>query len=158
PLVLCAILLREIINFDSRFPRERAAIESRLSFLQALSPSEKRNVTKGFADLSLSPDLLAADWVNSPQRFEENLSAYLWASKHHDAFRDTAITFAQQVDKAIPPWNPGANRWVVVVLGADLQKEGYPLFRKLRPHGVFFPRVAGDAGMSAVTGELARRA
>jgi hypothetical protein len=158
PLVLCAVLLREIINFDFRFPRERAAIEARLAFLEALPQGERRSLTRGFADLSLSPDLLAADWVRSPQRFEENLSAYLWASKQHDQFRDTAVVFAQQVDKAIPPWNPGASRWVVVVLGPDLRKDGYPLFRKLRPQGVFFPRVTGDAGMTAVLGELDRRA
>lgn len=158
PLVLCAILVREIISFDSRFPRERAAIESRLALLESLSPGDRQSLTRGFADLSLSPDLLAADWVRYPQRFEEALSAHLWASKQFDAFRDTAIAFAQQVDKAISPWNPAAHRWVVVVLGPDLRKEGYRLFRKLRPQGVFFPNVAGDGGMTAVLGELDRRA
>jgi len=158
PLVLCAILMREIINFDSRFPRERAAIEARLAFLESLSPAQRQILASGFADLSLSPDLLAADWVRSPQRFEEILSAHLWASKQYDAFRNTATVFAQKIDEAVPPWNPGARRWVVVVLGPDLRKDGYPLFRKLRPHGVFFPHVAGAGGMNEVLDELGRRA
>ena len=157
PLVLCAVMMREIINLDYRFPRERAAIEARLAFLESLSTGDRQKLTKGFADLSLSPDLLAADWVHSPQRFEEDLSAHLWASKQYDAFRDAATAFAQQVDRAIPAWNPGAHRFVVIVLAPDLRKDGYPLFRKLKPHGVFFPRVAGDGGLAAVLRELDRR-
>jgi hypothetical protein len=158
PLVLCAVLMREIINYDVRFPRERAAIEFRLAFLESLSADERRSLTRGFADLSLSPDLVAADWVHFPQRFEEALSAHLWASKQHDAFRNTATVFAEQVDKGLPAWNLGARRWVVVVLDSELRNDSYPLFRKLRPHGVFFPRVAGDGGMKAILGELDRRA
>jgi hypothetical protein len=158
PLVLCAVMMREIINFDIRFPRERAAIEYRLSNLESLSAEDRRNLTEGFANLSLSPDLLAVDWVRSPQKFEELLSAHLWASKQYDAFRETATVFAQQVDKGIPAWNPGARRCVVIVLGPDLRKDGYPLFRKLRPHGVFFSSVTGDGGMGAILGELNQRA
>lgn len=158
PLVLCAVMLREIINFDVRFPRERAAIEFRLSYLESLSAEDRRNLTIGFANLSLSPELLTADWVCSPQKFEELLSAHLWASKQYDTFREVAVAFAQQVDRSMPAWNPGARRWVVIVFGPELRKDGYPLFRKLRPHGVFFSRVTGEDGMTAILDELGQRA
>lgn len=158
PLVLAAVLLRETIDFDVRFPRERAAIESRLAYLESLSTNERHALTRGFADLSLSPELLSADWVHSPERFEEDLSAHLWASKQFDTFRAIAATFTEHVDKSIPPWLPGARRWVVVVLGPELRKDNYPLFRKLRPHGVFFTHVEGEDGMTAILAELASRA
>src|ERR1700722_17978393 len=84
PIVLDAALLREVIDYDPRFPRERATIDARLAFLARLSPGERRRLTKSFADLSISPELVAEDWVRFPQKFEEDLSAHLWASKQQD--------------------------------------------------------------------------
>lgn len=158
PLVLDAALLREVIDYDTRFPRERAAIDARLAFLAGLSAEERRRLTKGFADLSISPALVAEDWVRFPQQFEEDLSAHLWASKQQDAFRAAAMEFADRVRKAAPPSPPPAPRWVVVVIGPELRKDGYPLFRKLRPHGVFYPQVDGTGGMEAILAQLSTRA
>ena len=158
PLVLCAVMLREVIDFDVRFPRERTAIESRLAFLEKLAEAERNRLTNGFADLSLSSELAGEDWVRFPHKFEEDLSAHLWASKQYDTFRSVATSFAREVDRATSPQQPEVPRWVVVVLGPELRKEDYPLFRKLRPHGVFFPSVDGAGGMTEIVGELSKRA
>ena len=158
PIVLDAALLREVINYDTRFPRERATIDGRLSFLAGLAAEERRKLTKGFADLWLSPELVREDWVRFPQKFEEDLSAHLWASKQQDAFRLAATNFADETRKAAPPADPPTARWAVVVIGPELRKDGYPLFRKLRPHGVFYPRVDGTGGMQAILAQLSRRA
>ncbi len=158
PLVLDAALLREIIDYDKRFPRERATIDARLAFLAGLSSGERRRLTKGFAGLSLSHVLVAEDWVRFPQQFEEDLSAHLWASKQQDAFRVAAMEFADETRKATSPMPPAVPRWVVVVIGPELRKDGYPLFRKLRPHGVFYRQIDGAGGMEAVLTQLSTRA
>ncbi len=158
PIVLDAALLREVIDYDTRFPRERATIDARLAFLARLSPGERRRLTKSFADLSISPELVAEDWVRFPQKFEEDLSAHLWASKQQDAFRAAAMDFADEARKATPPWQPPIPRWSVVVIGPELRKDGYPLFRKLRQHGVFYPQVDGVGGMEAILSQLSARA
>jgi len=158
PLVLSAVLLREVIDFDSRFPRERAAIEAQFTFLEGLTAQERGSLTKGFADLQLQSSLVDEDWVQHPQKFEEDLSAYLWASKQHDAFRIVATQFAEELAKATPPSKPLARRWVVVVLGPELRNDHYPLFRKLRPQGVYYPKVETDGGMQTILASLQKRA
>lgn len=158
PIVLDAALLREIIDYDTRFPLERAKIDARLAFLQGLSAEDRHRQTKGFADLAVSPELVSEDWVRYPQKFEEDLSAHLWASKQQDAFRAAAMKFADEAGKAAPPTNPPVARWTVVVIGPELRKDGYPLFRKLRPYGVFYPQVDGTGGQEAILAQLSARA
>lgn len=158
PLVLDAALLREIIDYDTRFPRERATIDARLAYLAGLSDDERQKMTRSFAALNVTPELAAEDWVRYPQKFEEDLSAHLWASKQQDSFRAAAMEFADEARKAAPPADPPVARWVVVVIGPELRKEGYPLFRKLRPQGVFYPQVEGDGGMEAILEQLSERA
>jgi hypothetical protein len=158
PIVLVAALLREVIDYDTRFPRERATIDARLAFLAGLSSDDRRRLTRGFADLSVPPSLAAEDWVRFPQKFEEDLSSHFWASKQQDAFRLAAMAFADVERKATPPSPPPVSRWSVVAIGPELRKDGYPLFRKLRPHGVFYPQVEGAGGMEAILAQLSTRA
>jgi hypothetical protein len=158
PLVLTAILLREIIQFDTCFPQERSAIEARLTFLTSLSGQERHLLTQGFSDLSLPDPLTTEDWVDSPRKFEENLSAHLWASHQIDAFHATSEAFLNALRKSSPAPKASTSRWAVVVLGPGLHKESYPLFRKLRPHGVYFSEVDSSDGTAAILRYLARRA
>jgi hypothetical protein len=158
PLVLAAVLLREIIVLDTSFPPERSAMEAQLTFLSSLSANELHKLTQGFAGLTLSPELTARDWVRSPGKFEEDLSAYLWASHQIDSFHTLATQFVDAVRKATPVSAPAAPRWAVVVLSAELRKDGYPLFRKLQPHGVLFSSVSGNDGTAAILRRLAKRA
>ena len=157
PLVLDAALLREIIDYDTRFPRERATIDGHLAFLAGLTAEERSKLTKSSADLDVTPELRGEDWVRFPQKFEEDLSAHLWASKQQDAFRAAAMGFADVARKATPPADPPIARSVVVVIGPELRKDGYALFRKLRPQGVFYPHVDGAGGMEAILAQLSER-
>ncbi len=157
PLVLAAVLLREVIVLDASFPRERATIEAQFKFLSSLSASELHQLTQGFADLTLSPELVAEDWVRSPQKFEEDLSTYLWASHQIDVFHSLATQFVDTARNAAAPEAPATSRWAVVVLGPELRKEGYPLFRKLQPHGVLFSNVSSNDGATTILDHLAKR-
>ncbi len=158
PIVLSAVLLREVIRFDSCFPQERAAIQGRFTFLGSLNEDERRHLTQSFADLKLPDELVAEDWVRSPEKFGEDLSAYLWASHQIDAFHTMSNQLLHAVSAATPASKPPAPRWGAVILGPQLSKQNYPLFRKLRPHGVFFPVVNGDGGSTAILDRLAKRA
>jgi hypothetical protein len=157
PLVLAAILLRQVIVFDTSFPRERAAIERQFAFLSSLTAADLGRLTQGFANLSLSPELVAEDWVQFPQKFEEDLSAYLWASHQIDTFHTLGTEFVDAVLKTTPADTPATPRWTVVILGPELHKEGYPLFRKLLPHGVFFANVNDSDGSETILRHLAKR-
>ena len=158
PLVLAAVLLRQVIVLDTSFPRERATIEAQFSFLSSLTADGLHQLTQGFASLTLSPELIAEDWVRLPQKFEEELSAYLWASHQIDTFHSLATQFVDTVLKAVPPAPPATARWAAVVIGPELRKDGYPLFRKLQPNGVFFTDVSSNNGASAILSRLAKRA
>ena len=157
PIVLVAALLRQVIDYDTRFPRERAAIDGQLAFLGNLTETELSRVTEGFTRVALPPALTAEDWVRFPQKFEEDLSAHLWASGQIDVFHATGKRFADEMHTSMPPAEPEIPRWAVVVLGSELRKDDHVLFRKLRPHAVFFDRVNGNNGMAAILSELAAR-
>jgi hypothetical protein len=158
PVVLVAIMLRELIGFDTRFPQERTTIESQFAYLGALTTEERHRFTEGFAQLSVPGPLIAENWVQFPQKFSEDLSAHLWASGQVDRFHTIGTEFAETIRKATPVTKPALPRWTVVVLGPDLRNEGYPLFRKLRPHGVFFANVETGGGMAEILGKLSARA
>lgn len=158
PTALDAVLLRDVMDLDTSFPVEKKAILARFAFLTSLSSSDRDALTRGFDRLSLPPELEAMDWVHDPQKFEENLTAYLWSSHQIDNFHTISEQFVDALHKAKPAPLPATARWAVVVLGPGLKKDGYPLFRKLRPHGVFFPQVAGENGMDAILEALQARA
>jgi hypothetical protein len=99
-----------------------------------------------------------ANWVDTPQKFEEQLSAYLWASHQIDEFHTVSIAYVDAVQKALAVPPQSVPRWTAVVLNTDLRNDAYPLFRKLRPHGVFFPSVEANGGMPLLLDHLEKRA
>ena len=157
PLPLAVILLREVMNYDWRFPAERATLDSQFAWLRSLSTDERRSAAKGFADLSLTPQLAAQEWVERPQQASEDLSAYLWSSHQMDAFHQAANAFAESMQKASPEKAPERPRLCMIVFGRGVQAAGYPLFRKLRPHGVYFPNVEASEEMQPIFDVLAAR-
>lgn len=158
PIVLDAVLLRDVMELDTSFPAERRAIRARFTFLSSRSKKEREELIRDFRELSLPRELETVDWVRNPSIFEENLTAYLWSSHQVDKFRVMSERFIQALHKAEPAPEPATSRWVVVVLGPGLKKDNYPLFRKLRPHGVFFPQVVGDKGIHTILSHLNARA
>src|SRR5258707_5634996 len=75
PLAFAAILLREVIAYDWRFPAERQQIDGQLRLLGKLSPTELRQKMAGFNSLRLDPELERTGWVTNQPGFMEQLTA-----------------------------------------------------------------------------------
>ena len=54
PLTFVPSLLREVIEYDYKFPPERKAIEEELANLKSLSPDQAREWFQGFAQINSS--------------------------------------------------------------------------------------------------------
>jgi hypothetical protein len=158
PLAYLPNLLREVIEFDSRFPVERRALEKELANLQSLTLPQREDWFGEFAQIRLSPALESSDWVNSPAQFVEQLSAHLWVTHQLDAFRKAAIDYADRLHKAVPPEPPLVARLGIAVIGQGVTDYEEPLFRKLRPHGAYFNRVKPEGGLETLLRAVAGRA
>ena len=157
PLAFLSGLLREIIDYDFRFPAERKALERELSTLSSLSADETKEWFQGFAEIPLSPKLEQFDWVNAPAQFVEQLSAHLWSTHQLDSFRKAAIAYAEHLQVAVPPAEPPVPRLGIAVIGQGVDSTPEPLFRKLRPHGAYFTNVQPEAGLAHLLDAVAAR-
>ncbi|HVH72998.1 MAG TPA: hypothetical protein VNB49_18065 [Candidatus Dormibacteraeota bacterium] len=158
PLTFLPNLLREVIEYDFKFPSERRAIEKELENLNSLSAEQIKDWFGGFAQIHLSSQLEAMDWVNDPAQFVEQLSAYLWSSRQLDAFRSAALIYGDRLLKAVPPDPPAAPRLGITVIGQGIDQHEQPLFRKLRAHGTYFTRIKPENGLETLLKALAARA
>lgn len=159
PLVFAALLLRETSSCDWRFPAERSLLDRQYAFLASLAPRDRNQLLSGFAAIQAPAAAERTDWAARPQSFLDALSSGLWATGQIDALRAAAGEYQTAWRKAMPEPQPAVARLSIVVLGRDLPSPEYPLFRKLRPHGVFFPEVdGGDAWPSILTSVSARAA
>lgn len=158
PLSFVPLLLGEVIAYDSKFPAERREVDAQFTHVRSLSPAGRHQLMAGFEKLILPPDLEQVDWVNTPGEFSERLSAHLWTSQQIDTFRAAAIGFLDAVRANIPPPRPIAPRLTVVVIGQGVERNAYPLFRKLRPNGTYFTAVDARDGLSLVMQRAGSRA
>ena len=158
PLAFLSGLLREIIDYDFRFPAERKTIERELSNLNSLSAAQTKDWFEGFAEVQLSSKLEQFDWVNAPAQFLEQLSAHLWTTHQLDRFRAAALAYAERLREAVPPEAPVVPRLGIAVIGAGADTAPEPLFRKLRSHGAYFTNVQPENGMSDLLEAIAARA
>ena len=158
PLAFLSGLLREIIDYDFRFPAERKTIERELSNLNSLSAAQTKDWFEGFAEVQLSSKLEQFDWVNAPAQFLEQLSAHLWTTHQLDRFRAAALAYAERLREAVPPEAPVVPRLGIAVIGAGADAAPEPLFRKLRSHGAYFTNVQPENGMSDLLEAIAARA
>jgi hypothetical protein len=158
PLSFLPSLLREVIDFDFKFPAERKAVEKELAKLNSLSREETKEWFQGLAAIRISPQLENTDWVNAPAQFVEQLSAHLWATHQLDAFRKAATEYAEQLRTATPPEAPGIPRMGIAVIGQGVAEYKEPLFRKLRPAGTHFTNVKPENGLQTLLGAVAARA
>ncbi|HEY6290442.1 MAG TPA: hypothetical protein VI455_02635 [Terriglobia bacterium] len=147
PAVFVPILLREIQTYDWKFPAERRDLERQLAYLGSLSAGERQQVMAGFARVRLSSQLEDLNWVEAPADYSAQLSAYLWASHQMDGFRDTAEDFTKRLAATAPREPLPTPRLGIVVLGQGVTENTYPLFRKLRPHGVYFTHIRPQDGL-----------
>jgi hypothetical protein len=146
PLAFLPLLLREIIVYDWKFPAERDEIDRQLRYLGSLTADQLSSAMSSFAKLRLSPELEAMDWIGAPSRFSEKLSAYLWATHQIDDFSTAAEDYIRVFNAAVPEAAAPAPRLGIAVIAQEISQTNYPLFRKLRPHGVYFSHV--DPGSS----------
>jgi hypothetical protein len=151
-------LLKEIVEFDFKFPVERRAIESELGNLHSLSSAQVSDWFREFAGIQLSASLEHADWVNAPGLFVEQLSAHLWSTHQQDAFRLAAVHYADRLRAAVPPEASPIPRLGISIIGKGLDSYDQPLFRKLRPHGAYCTRVNPENGVKLLLDAVASRA
>ncbi len=158
PIAFLPLLLKELIAYDWKFPAERGELDRQFVYLAARSPAERKLLMADFARLRVSPDLQRFDWVNQPAQFSEQLTSELWASRQIDAFRAAATDYIHKVHSAMPPAHLPAARLGIVVMGDGTGQNTYRLFRKLRPHGVYFSSVNGGNGVKVLSDFIAARA
>jgi hypothetical protein len=157
PLSFLPNLLREVIEYDFKFPVERKTLEKELANLHSLSADETKNWFQAFSQIQISSKLEQTDWVNSPAQFVEQLSALLWSTHQTDAFREAAIEYADRLRKAVPPEPPPIPRLGIAVIGQGVDSYDQPLFQKLRSQGTYFTGVNPENGLSQLIDILAAR-
>jgi hypothetical protein len=158
PLAYVPSLLREVIEYDFKFPAERKALEKELANLSSLPPEQTKIWFQGFAQIQLSPELEKSDWVNAPAPFVENLSAHLWTTHQLDAFRVAALDYADRLRAVVHPEPPVVARLGITIIGQGAASAEEPLFRKLRPHGAYFTNVKPEGGLEILLKTIADRA
>jgi len=158
PLSFLPSLLREVVDYDFKFPVERRSVERELANLNSLSGEQVGTWFQAFAQIQLSPKLEGFDWINAPAQFVEQLSSYLWTTHQLDAFRTAAMGYAGRLQAAEPPELPPMPRLGITVVGQGVGAYDEALFRKLRPHGAYFSRVKPENGLKQLLGAVAARA
>jgi len=134
PISFLPNLLREIIARDWNFPAEREQLEDEILTIASLSAEQNNAWFEKFARMSVSESLLRLNWVSAPGEFVEQLSSYLWTTHQLDAFREAAVIYSDRLHAAIPPEIPIIPRLGIALIGQELERNDYLLFRKLRPH------------------------
>jgi len=158
PLVFAAVLLREVVAYDWRFPAERRQIDGQMRVLGALSAGELAERMSGFRGLKVSAELERTDWVTNPAGFMEMLTAWLWSTQQMDGFRGTADVYARYLTVVMPASVPTMPRLGIVMVGQGVAQPQGALFRKLRPHGVYLSKVNPKGGVDLLLAAAVQRA
>jgi hypothetical protein len=158
PLSFLPNLLREVIDYDYKFPAERSAIDNELAVISSLPAAERDVWFHDFAQITLTPALGRVDWVNQPARFGEQESAYLWTTHQQDAFTKAAIAYGARLQAAAPPVAPPVRRLGIAIVGKGVTAYDQPLFRDLRKHGTYFDKLNPENGIQLLLAEVEARA
>ncbi len=158
PLSFVPSLLREVIDYDFKFPVERAVIEKELAKLSSLSPAQIQEWFQAFSRITISAKLEHLDWVDQPAQFVEQLSEYLWGTHQLDAFRQAALEYGDRLRVAAPAEPLPVRRLGIAVIGQGVESYDAPLFRNLREHGTYFGRVKPNNGFELILNAVAARA
>src|SRR5216110_2680057 len=110
PLSFLPNLLREVIEYDFKFPVERQEIGKEIGKLGSLSPVQMQEWFRSFHELSLSTKLERFDWLNQPAQFVEQLSAHLWSTHQLDMFRKAAMEYGDRIRATMSPEQPPTSR------------------------------------------------
>ena len=152
-------LLRELVEYDWKFPAERRELDGQLVFLSALSTVELREWFAAFARIQIAPELVAKTAAGNPMDATEELSAYLWRTYQMDAFRDAATAYGDRMRAAVPPVVPPVRRLGIAVIGQGaVPRAETPVFQKLRAHGTLFTNVDPTDGLAQLVAGAEARA
>jgi hypothetical protein len=121
PLVLLALVLRQLIQCDWSFPAEREQLELQLKLLSRMDEASFSGAMAPFIRIPLTNKLLNFDWVERPQPFSEQLTAYLSEQHLSDDYHSAAGNYQLLLQKAIPQTPPVIPRWTIVVIGRASQ-------------------------------------
>ena len=158
PLAFAPSLLRELIDYDYRFPIERSRLTKELSVLGALSDAQFKEWFDGLAAILLPSNLQNFDWVNLPAQFVEQQASYLWSTHQLDAFRKAATEYGTRLDEASKPEPLAVRRLGIAVVGQGVAKYDAPLFNYLRKQGTYFTNVNPGNGLETLLAAVERRA
>ncbi|HWC19308.1 MAG TPA: hypothetical protein VG498_20015 [Terriglobales bacterium] len=158
PLSFLPSLLREVADYDFKFPAERKSLERELKNLNSLSDLQFQEWFRVFASIRVSPQLENSGWASSPAQFVEQLSSHLWTTHQLDAFRTAANDYGNRLQAAVPSEPPPIPRLGINVIGEGVDSYRDPLFRKLRPHGAYFTRISPENGLKLLLDAVAERA
>ena len=159
PLAFLPGMLREVIEYDYKFPAERRSLDKELANLRSLSLEQSQQWFQSFAQITISPALEKFDWVNSPAQFVERLSSHLWTTRQLDAFRTAAIAYADRLRAAVPPDPPPPiARLGITVIGQGVAEYNEPLFRRMRSQGAYFSKIDPQNGLAHLLEAVASRA
>lgn len=158
PLSFVPSLLRELIDYDFKFPAERRAHERELAYLSSLPGDQLQEWFQAFERIRLSKQLEDFDWVKSPAQFVERLSAHLWSTHQLDAFRQASNDYAERLRAAVPPEAPAIPRIGISVIGQGVAAYSEPLFRKLRSQGAYYSHINPENGLQYLLDSVAVRA
>jgi hypothetical protein len=158
PISFLPGLLRELIEYDYKFPIERARLEQELSVLSNLPATQLQQWFQPFAALNLSASLERSAWVTKPAQFIEQESAYLWSTHQLDAFREAAIAYGDRLQSARSTPALPIPRLGIAIIGRGTATTPEPLFLALRKHGTFFSQINPEGGLEALLAAAEARA
>jgi hypothetical protein len=158
PLVFLPSLLREVIEYDFKFPAERSAIDRELSTLSGLSSEQFKEWFQPFFAISLSSKLEEFDWINQPAQFVEQQSAYLWSTHQLDEFRKAATDYGARTQSSLTPEPLPMRRLGIAIIGQGVATYDERLFNNLRAHGTYFNQIKPENGLQLLLSATAARA
>jgi hypothetical protein len=158
PAALVPFLLQQTVSLDWKFPAERDELLLQLVYLQSLAPEQLHQEMAAFEQLHLSPQFAALDWVNSPEIFVEQFSAYLWSSGQMAAFRSASEQYIKDFRLAHPENDPPIPRLAIVFFGNGAPTSSYQPFRKLRREGTYFTALTSGTHLAPALELLKTRA
>ena len=148
PLAFLVSLLRELIEYDFKFPAERASLDQQLAYLSALPAAQLAQVFTAFAKIRIAPNQASQAWCSHPFDFTEQFSAYLWQTQQMDAFRKAAAAFGELLHVALPsPPLPMPRLGIAVIGQGATPQPDVQLFARLREHGTLFRNVDPEGGV-----------
>ncbi len=158
PVSLLPLILRQLIKYDWLFPPEQRELTGQLKALESLTPGEFDALMAPFAAIRLPASLSGSDWLNRPDEFSDQLSAFLWSAHQIDGYHAAGRAFQSKMEALAAPQQLMTARYVMVAIGAGVNKTDQSLFRRLAPHGTVFTNVDSADGVGVLLQAVKERA